>query len=278
MGLKNRKLATSESGATVNDEPLEFPVGLSFLELTQALADKSSNATDKFCAEAGKSLPQTMEATGTVLSILYRLACCYYGCRGGDHQIEWLAGKLVNQAVSVIRLVRAAQYDEALMLIRGMGEIVNLLWLFQEDRAEMAAWKSADKKARLNQFGPGAVRHRLEKLSELGSPIDSERYSALCEIATHPTPSLAPGHYRGTGRPVLGAIIQEVGVFVCINELAYAIAMAAIPVAVLADSNMDLREQIKEQSIHLLRSAGSFTVLNYADGLREAWNAHTQNF
>jgi hypothetical protein len=275
VGLKNEEFSF-ERGATVNNEPLEFPVGLSFLELTQDLADKSSNDTDKFCAEAGKSLPRTMEATGTVLSILYRLACCYYGCGGGDHQIEWLAGKFVNQAVSVLRLVRAAQYDEALMLIRGMGEIVNLLWLFQEDRAEMLAWKSADKKARLNQFGPGAVRHRLEKLSELGPPIDSERYSALCEIATHPTPSLAPGHYSGTGRPVLGSIIQEVGVFVCINELAYAIAMAAIPIAVLVDSNMDIRKQIKEQSIHLLESAGNFTVLNYEDGLREALNRHAQ--
>ena len=157
------------------------------------------------------------------------------------------------------------------MLIRGMDEIVNLLWLFQEDRAEMATWKSADKKARLNQFGPGAVRYRLEKVSKLGPPpINSERYSALCEIATHPTPSLAPGHYTGTGRPVLGAIIQEVGVFVCINELAYAIAMAAIPVAVLLDSNMGLRRQVKEQSIHLLKSAGSFTVLNYEEGLRQA--------
>jgi hypothetical protein len=254
----------------VNDQTLEFPVARDFLGLLQELADASSKNTDKFCAEAGECLPQTVDAVGTVLSILYRLACCYYGCPGGDHQIEWLAGKFVNQAVSAHRLVRAAQYDEALMLIRGMGEIANLLWLFQEDRAELVAWKAADKKTRLNQFGPGAVRRRLEKLSDLGSPIDSERYAALCEIATHPTPSLAPGHYSGTGRPVLGLILQEVGVFVCVNELAYVVAMTAIPIAVLLESSSDIKAQIKSLSIHLLESIGSFTVLNYEESLRKA--------
>jgi hypothetical protein len=151
-----------------------------------------------------------------------------------------------------------------------MGEIVNLLWLFQEDQAELVAWKAADKKARLNHFGPGAVRRRLETLSKLGAPVDAERYAALCEIATHPTPNLAPGHYSGTGRPVLGAILQEVGIFVCVNELAYAIAMAAIPIAVLLDSSSDIKARIKCQSVDLLRSIGGFTVLNYEEGLRKA--------
>lgn len=211
-----------------------------------------------------------MDATGTVLSILYRLACCHYGCPGGDHQVEWLSGRFVNQAVSAHRLIRAAQYDEALMLIRGMGELANLLWLFYEDRAELAAWKVADRKARLNNFGPAAVRRRLEVLNKMGPPIDAERYAALCEIATHPTPYLAPGHYTGRGRPVLGAILQEVGVFVCVNELAYAMAMVSIPIAVLVNASDEVRAEIKNQSMDLLRSIGSFTVLNYEEGLREA--------
>jgi hypothetical protein len=248
----------------------KFPIERAFLELTQELADAGSKGTDKFCAEAGKSLPQTMDATGTVLSMLYRLACCYYGCQGGDHQVEWLAGKFVSQAVSAHRLIRAAQYDESLMLIRGMGEITNLLWLFYEDRAELTAWKAADKKTRLNNFGPAAVRRRLEVLSSLGPPIDAERYSALCEVGTHPTPGLAPGHYSGSGRPALGVILQELGVFVCMNELAYSIAMAAIPIVVLLDASDDIKAEMKEQSVQLLEAIGSFTVLNYEEGLREA--------
>jgi hypothetical protein len=249
---------------------LEFPASRDFLDLVQKLADANSENTDKFCAEAGKSLPQTVDGTGTVLSILYRLACCYYGCRGGDHQVEWLAGKFVSQAVSAHRLARAAQYDEALMIIRGMGEIANLLWLFYEDRTELVAWKAADRKVRLNNFGPAAVRRRLEAVSKFGPPIDAERYAALCEIATHPTPNLAPGHYSGKGRPVLGAILQEVGVFVCVNELAYAIAVTAIPIAVLLDGSDEIKAETKKQSVRLMRSIGSFTVLIYEEGLRKA--------
>lgn len=260
----------------MNDDRSKFPIGLDFLRFIQDLADESSKAADKFCAEAGERLPQTLKATGTVLSILYRLACCHYGCRGGDHQIEWLAGKFVNQAVSAHRLIRAAQYDEALMVVRGMGEIANLLWLFHEDRAELIAWKAADRKTRLNRFGPGAVRGRLAKFSNLGSPIDDERYAALCEVATHPTPSLAPGHFSGTGRPVLGVILQEVGVFVCVNELAYAIAMAAIPVSVLLDASADIKGEVKSQGMLLLKAIGSFTVLNYEEGLHLAMNKKEQ--
>lgn len=254
----------------MNEAASKFPIGRAFLDLTQELADASSTGTDKFCGKAGKSLPQTMDATGTVLSILYRLACCSYGCRGGDHQIEWLAGKFVNQAMSTHRLIRAAQYDEALMLIRGMGEIANLLWLFYEDQGELAAWKTADRKLRLNGFGPAAVRRRLEALSRLGPPIDAERYGALCEIVTHPTPELAPGHYSGSGRPVLGAILQEVGVFVCMNELAYTIAVGSMPIAVLVNASDEIKAEIKEQSVRLLESIGNFNVLNYEEGLREA--------
>jgi hypothetical protein len=126
-----------------------------------------------------------------------------------------------------------------------------------------------DKKARLNNFGPAAVRRRLEVLSELGPPIDAERYGALCEVGTHPTPGLAPGHYSGSGRPVLGVILQEVGVFVCVNELAYTIAMAAIPVVVLLDARDDVKAEMKQHSVRLLEGIGSFTVLNYEEGLRE---------
>jgi hypothetical protein len=256
----------------MNHETPQFPVGRDFLEFTQELADKASKVADKFCAEAGESLPKTIEALGVAVSILYRLACCYYGCQGGDHQVEWLAGKFVNQALSVHRLTRAAQYDEALSLIRGMGEIVNLLWLFHENQTELIAWKAADKKTRLNRFGPSAVRRRLEKSSDFGAPIDTERYTALCEIATHPTPSLPPGHYSGTGRPVLGVILQEIGVFVCVNELAYAVAMGVIPFTVLLNRESGLKQQAKECSVHLLESIGTFTVLNYEEGLREAFS------
>src|SRR4051794_16759224 len=92
----------------------------------------------------------------------------------------WL-GKFVSQAPSAHRLVRAAQYDEALMLVRDMMEIANLLWLIQENRSELTSWKADDRRTRLNQFGPAAVRRRLDGIGELGPPVDNGRYAELCD-------------------------------------------------------------------------------------------------
>jgi hypothetical protein len=246
-----------------------FPTGRHFLAITQHLADLSSKDTDRFATKAGELVPKTLTGTGNVLSILYRLACCAYGCRGGDHQIEWLIGKFVNQAISAHRLIRAAQYDEALMLIRGMGEIANMFWLFKHDKNELAAWKVADKNTRLNKFGPGKVRKRLASLIKIGPLVDDKRYQALCEIGTHPTPGLLPGHYTGTGRPILGAILQPAGVLVCVNELAYSVAVSAPPIASLLGCERKLRKQMADHSVRLLRSIGRFTVLNYEEGPKE---------
>ena len=186
-----------------------LPAGRNFLATAQHLADLSSKATDKFGAQAGELYPKTLTGTGNVISLLYRLACCYYGCRGGDHQVEWLTGKFVNQAIGAHLLIRVAQYDEALMIIRGMGEIANMLWLFQEDKNELITWKAAGRTMRLSKFRPGEVRKRLKKLLKIGPLIDDKRYDAFCEIGTHPVPGLAPGHFTGTGRPILGALYQS---------------------------------------------------------------------
>jgi hypothetical protein len=223
-----------------------FPTGRKFLTTAQHFADLGSKATDGISTKAGDLYPKTLIGTGNVLSILYRLACCDYGCKGGDHQIEWLTGKFVNQGISAHRLIRAAQYDEALTIIRGMGEIANLLWLFQNDKNELAAWKASDKTKRVRQFGPGKVRARLKKLLKIGPLIDDKTYQALCEIGTHPTPGSAPGHYT-TGRPILGGVIpQPAGIFVCVNELAYAAAVSAplSPACSIATENLGSRSLI----------------------------------
>ena len=252
----------------MDEKPDAFPIGTDFFEITQALEEACGKETDEFFIDAGKRLPQTVIELGTMLSILYRLGCCHYGCRGGDHQIEWLIVKFYNQAISAFQLTRTGQYDEALALIRGAGEIVNLFWLFHDDAKELAAWRAADKTTRIRKFGPGAVRRRL-KMLPIGPPIDDDRYSALCEVGTHPTPSQIPGHFSGTGRGVLGAILQEAGVFVCINELAFAVAMA-VPVGKLLDARPEIRAELKKSSVDLLHAAGSFTILTYEAQLADA--------
>jgi len=252
------------------EEHSEFAVRREFLELIQKYNDEASQCADIFSAESGKALPATLDGLGTVLSLLYRIACCAWGCRGGDHQMEWLTGRIVNHAVSSHRLIRAGSYDEALVLIRGIGEIANLLWLFDVNPTTLVEWKSADRRDRLVKFGPAKVRKLLAGATPLGAPIDDHRYRALCEIGTHPRPAFAPGHYTGTGRPVLGVLIQPVGVYMTVTELGFAVAMAAAPLSRLLDISDEVRLTLHTEAMALTRALGAFTILNYEELLQRA--------
>jgi hypothetical protein len=156
------------------------------------------------------------------------------------------------------------------MLSRGIGEIANLLWLFQSDRPQLQVWQKASRKERLSSFGPAAVRKRLEALQKMGPPIDNLRYQKLCEVGTHPVPGLAPSHYSATGRPLLTGIFQPVGVYVATTELAFSVAMCAVPISTLVLKDKNARQALFDASITLTRSLGAFTVLNYEELLSEA--------
>jgi hypothetical protein len=124
----------------------DFPIGQELLKLIRGTSDECGELTDEFAAKSGQKLPATVTEIGSTLSIMYRLACCAWGCRGGDHQVEWLAGRIVNQAIGAHSLIRAALYDEYLALIRGSGEIANLLWLFHADSDHFKCWQKATPK------------------------------------------------------------------------------------------------------------------------------------
>ena len=251
-----------------------FPVRRDFLELNETATDEASRQAELFSQDSGKCLPATLDGLGTVLSLLYRLACCAWGCRVGDHQIEWLTARVVNHAIGAHRLIRAACYDEALVLIRGVGEIANLLWLFDADPTTLERWKAADRRGRLSQFNPAKVRSVLKsampKGAPIGAPIDDNRYRALCEVGTHPRPAFPPSHYGGTGRPVLAALMQPVGVYKTMTELGYAVAMAAVPLSQLLDTDDEIRHALRSEAAALVRALGNFTILNYEELLANA--------
>lgn len=163
------------------------------------------------------------------------------------------------------RLLRAGHYDESLVLTRGIGEIANLLCLFKNDPAELSGWKTATRSERLNNFGPAAVRKKIEKLGNIAASIDEERYRKLCEVGAHPVPGFAPGHYTGTGRPILSGIMQETGVFVCTTELGYAAAVAALWLIEPLGPSQEIKQLLFDKAVALMRSLGAFTILNYEE-------------
>lgn len=253
----------------MNNSDENFPTGHGFLTAIEQAADSGSLLADSFFRSSGEKLPASIDGFGNLLSLLYRGACCSWGCRGGDHQIEWLTGRVVNQAMSSYRLMRAGYYDESLMLTRGITEIANLMWLFRVEDASLEQWKRASRSDRLRDFGPAAVRKRLEAI--VGSaPIEHIRYQRLCEIGSHPTPGVAPGHYNGTGRPILGVMLQPAGVLVAANELCLAAAICGAAAGKLLGLEHAREKTVVQQGVTLLRSLGAFTILNYSELIQES--------
>lgn len=176
----------------------------------------------------------------------------------------------MNQASAAYKLIQCASYDESLVLTRGIGEIANLLWLFQTLPEELKNWQATDKRARLQNYGPAAVRKKLEASNQIGAPTDNERYQRLCEVGTHPVPATAPSHFTGTGRPLLSGLVQPVGIYVCTTELGYATAMCGVATSKIALKNERAQQTLFDSSLHLVRSLGSFTILNYEELLDKA--------
>ena len=153
------------------------------------------------------------------LSAIYEAATCHRACHGGEHVLEAIFGRSYN----------FAQYDEALNLIRGLGEINNLLLLFVHEPELISAWLKAPKKERLNKFGPAQVRKKLAKHVSW-EPAGDDWYSELCEEFVHVQPATRPGmpSHGVSGR--IGPIPQKEGEERAIGELhtvVFSIALAA---------------------------------------------------
>ena len=154
-------------------------------------------------------------------------------------------------------------------MIRGIGEISNLLQLFATREDSFSEWKSSSRQLRLRKFSPYAVRQALESEARRSLAIDEERYSRLCEIGTHPVPGQLPGHYTGSSRPILGGCIQHVGVYVSFTELGFAISLCGTGLLQVMEIEREQRQELLDSSVQLMRSLGTFTVLNYEEKLNE---------
>lgn len=97
----------------------------------------------------------------------------------------------------------------------------------------------------------------------MGPCISADRYRALCEVGTHPVPGLAPGHYSGSGKPVVGHIVQIGGIVMTATELGFAVAMAGTFAIAKIDIPKEQKQNLLNESINLIRSLGSITILNY---------------
>lgn len=203
----------------MGNDPAHIPEGLEFLALISSQEVECQAETHAARSHLGTKAPRCLEELGTLLSLLDRLASCAWGCNGDPHIVEYLTGRSTTLARGALRLSDAGYYDEALGLVRSLGEIANLLSLFSSDKTSFADWTAATRRDRIRRFGPAAVRQKLETLNA-PAPVGADRYSALCELAAHVTPETRPQAHNPVLMPNLGAVFSRVGYLMVLNELA----------------------------------------------------------
>ena len=152
-------------------------------ELSHGTLTQREAETHERRKELGSRAPQCAAEMGTVLSLLDRVASCFWGCAGGDHFAPRMIGRAVSSSRASLRLMNGGYYDESLMLTRSVGETANLLSLFQASADHLAAWR-ADERARKDHYSPYQVRMKLELLGA-PIPISRERYAALSGLGSH---------------------------------------------------------------------------------------------
>lgn len=218
--------------ASIEEGTRPWPKGAECLRLIEAQENKCAITTDEMVAEYGRGLPDTVANLGTVLSLLERGAVCWWGCTGGDHILESLVGRVFGLSCGAIRLFRNGRYDESLLLIRGVGEVANLLTLFSIERPSLAKWKGLPESTGRPEFSPVKVRLALER-AKAPLAMTEARYRRLCELSAHPGPGSKPGMHNPSNLAVLGGHAQVLGIVVCANELAFLVGTAAMNAAVL---------------------------------------------
>src|SRR5260370_15539753 len=83
---------------------------------------------------------EELKSVGVSLNILYQAATCQRQCHGGAHMLERLCGRAYNHGCAAFHLLMLGFYDEALGLIRGIGELSNIMILAAEDPAAIQEW------------------------------------------------------------------------------------------------------------------------------------------
>ena len=168
----------------------------------------------------GKRAAECYEALGMCLALVDCTAACWWGCRGGDHKLEYLVGRAATSAYSAVLLMRRGYYDQALSAARGLGEIANLLFLFIVDKAMIEAWKNADVATRRRDFSAVKVRVALEKKAGR-APIDEGRYRLLSGYSIHAGPDGIPQSHDEKASARTAPTYQEAGLLLALNEIAF---------------------------------------------------------
>lgn len=254
-----------------DDKSKKLPTGREFLRLVGKFEDDCESFTKKRLRSLGVKAPKCWVALSEVLLHLDLVGSCFWNCPGGkrrEHVIQYMAARVSSFGRAAIRLAQLGFYDEALILIRSIGEIANLFFLFELEPSKKEDWLNCDRKSRLKTFGPGKVRAAIAERGKI-PPMCNEQYSLLCEISTHPAPSLTPQSFNRFGRATVGGMFQDAGFLVVLNHLSELCPVVLSLGAKFCGVPLEEQKRMCEISLNCAKLVGNVTV----DSLPRIWKS-----
>jgi hypothetical protein len=158
-----------------------------------------------------------LKSVGISLNILYQAATCHRKCYGGGHMLERLCGRAYNLGCGAFHLLTVGFYDEALALVRSIGELSNIVILAAEDPKAIQEWINADARTLRKKFQPVHVRKLLEAKGSQLMYATKEWYGDLSQSYIHITPQTKPNEH--SGRSWVGGAFQKEGAHKVFGEL-----------------------------------------------------------
>ena len=192
-------------------EKPDVPNGLEHVAFLERVGRMTAKQTAPLLAKG------ELTSLGISLNALYQAATCHRRCHGGAHTLERLCGRAYNLGCATFHLLMLGFYDEALGLIRGIGELSNILILAAEDETAIQEWINADAKTLRTKFGPAQVRKMLEAKKSPLMYATKEWYGDLSESYIHATPQTKPNEH--SGRAWVGGAFQKLGAEKVFGEL-----------------------------------------------------------
>jgi hypothetical protein len=238
---------------------LEKLTGVSFLEHIAAHEEECATITLKQLPKLGEKAPVCYELLGMTLALLDCAACCYWGCAGGDHRLEFLVGRTANSAYAAIDLAVRGYYDQALSLARTLGETANLLSLFCLDANTLADWKRSSEKERKKRFSAVRVRLAIEALAG-DLPVDEDRYGRLSRLSIHQSPDALPQAHGPHGQAITFSVYQPAGFLLSLNEIALPVAFIAVFSPSLLKLDKNHRKTFHKIGRELVKAMGGVNI------------------
>jgi hypothetical protein len=243
--------------------------GSEYIANAASMEEQCEHITDHSWSLHGVKAPLCETQLNEVVFRLDAVSCCHWGCHGGDHTIEYIAGKITSSARASLRLLRMGFYDESLGITRSIGEATNLLQLFAIDKEKLQEWLALDESSRMKKYSPAKVRLTLE---QAGShvPMNRETYALLSGISAHTTPDTHPNSYLAGERPTSGGHYNPIAALACLNELGFAAAMATLSLNAILDLPKEIKIANLTEAKQLIANVGKLRMTS----LNELQNAN----